>query len=318
MSYICRLCYPKNEVVMSLHGWKSGGSNHNNSCGSSSNPGRPREMTREAVLYHLHEATHVAKVQQLYKERSMAQVLVQRWNDVRTATSAPKKTRSALVAAQEKVNPSDLLLHRVESLGLPAWRNHVKALLLDYMMQADSKSANGSDSNNTVKRINSNRFPQAEPDRGRAQRTDRPWNGDSSSPTNRSSPTNSNVAAPEQPISASLAQAAEAYSAISEYEQLERLSLLELAVWKSACLVSMPPCRNGATIDYLALLQWSKTGWKEHKQIVRQNTNAIAIALTHVVPFIHDPNQTYQYGSGSKGFVFGNTARQRKAKHQSS
>jgi len=64
------------------------------------------------------------------------------------------------------------------------------------------------------------------------------------------------------------------------FEEIERLSLLELAIWKFSCL-DTPPLKN-----LLELVQWQNEGWKTNKVNRRDDVNAIFVIITHVLPFL--------------------------------
>lgn len=67
-----------------------------------------------------------------------------------------------------------------------------------------------------------------------------------------------------------------------EYELNETVSLLELAVWKFACLTSQP---IGPYRDHIDSLLWLSYGWKAKKREMRL-TNDIATVVTRVLPFL--------------------------------
>jgi hypothetical protein len=64
---------------------------------------------------------------------------------------------------------------------------------------------------------------------------------------------------------------------MEEYENMERVSLLHLAVWKAKCLSQMP-----AVIHTLAsALEWMTKGWKDHKAEQRKSgTMRTIVSLT--------------------------------------
>lgn len=67
---------------------------------------------------------------------------------------------------------------------------------------------------------------------------------------------------------------------VRRYEHMERVSLLEVAIRKYACLDdTVKPIR-----DIVAISQWLKDGWKVNKSKTR-GCRAISIIVTHVVPF---------------------------------
>ena len=69
---------------------------------------------------------------------------------------------------------------------------------------------------------------------------------------------------------------------LEKYELMEQVSLLELTIWKTCCQMSKPSGRTGDSFDYHC---WLSSGWKQRKEEMR-NSNAIAIVITHVFPFL--------------------------------
>ena len=68
---------------------------------------------------------------------------------------------------------------------------------------------------------------------------------------------------------------------LSHFEQMERLSLLELSVWKALCVIYFPrPMRN-----MLEVKEWETMGWKAVKRDHRHD-RGINIILSGVVPFL--------------------------------
>lgn len=67
------------------------------------------------------------------------------------------------------------------------------------------------------------------------------------------------------------------------FEQLDRLMLLGLAVWKSECLLQLP---KGS--DFYNAKEWMESGWKDCKQ-ERISSNAIPIIVRAVGPFLGSP-----------------------------
>jgi len=92
----------------------------------------------------------------------------------------------------------------------------------------------------------------------------------------------------------------DAITALRKYEHLERISLLELAVWKATCIVEMPSCT-----DYYAVTQWFKSGWKIQKEAQRKSGASISIIMSMVVPFLDKP----RISTSANNFVYGTTAR---------
>ena len=73
----------------------------------------------------------------------------------------------------------------------------------------------------------------------------------------------------------------EARNIIDHFEQMERLSLLELAVWKALCTLEHPfPMMNLKEIR-----AWETEGWKAAKSRFRRH-RGINIILSQVVPFL--------------------------------
>lgn len=68
-----------------------------------------------------------------------------------------------------------------------------------------------------------------------------------------------------------------------KFEYLQNLVYLEMAVWKSSCLLAMP-----LGTDYLAAQQWRKNEWKGVKREHRKS-NAATIIIFHVMPFLGPP-----------------------------
>jgi hypothetical protein len=82
---------------------------------------------------------------------------------------------------------------------------------------------------------------------------------------------------------------------IQKYEQMERLSLLELAVWKAACIsrAGQEEVDSKTSIKTLhdAIL-WVANNhhtWKKYRKEMRKS-NAIEIVIQHVLPFLGKPN----------------------------
>jgi hypothetical protein len=70
--------------------------------------------------------------------------------------------------------------------------------------------------------------------------------------------------------------------ALEKYEIMEKISLLELAVWKTACQMSIPPVALRDSLDWHL---WLTSGWESKKNKMRQ-TNAISIIVAHVCTFL--------------------------------
>jgi hypothetical protein len=71
-----------------------------------------------------------------------------------------------------------------------------------------------------------------------------------------------------------------AMQTLVKYERLERLALLELAIWKAECLNRMPDIKD----DYSKAVSWMKSGWKTLKEELR-GSSAIAIIISLVLPY---------------------------------
>ena len=70
-----------------------------------------------------------------------------------------------------------------------------------------------------------------------------------------------------------------------EYEGLERISLLELAVWKFACLTKDQ--NDGDRKSFVEWTRWYENGWKEHKKS-HYRCNRVVILMKAIVPFVQD------------------------------
>lgn len=71
-------------------------------------------------------------------------------------------------------------------------------------------------------------------------------------------------------------------SALNEYEHLEKLTILNLAIWKSECLMVIP---NKWT-NYLDVLAWASNGWKCRKEEVFNSSSTRCLVLTLIKPFL--------------------------------
>ena len=69
---------------------------------------------------------------------------------------------------------------------------------------------------------------------------------------------------------------------LDHFEQLERLSLLELAVWKALCTLELPISKTN-TEESRA---WETEGWKAMKSRLRHHRGVNIILLSQVVPFL--------------------------------
>jgi hypothetical protein len=83
---------------------------------------------------------------------------------------------------------------------------------------------------------------------------------------------------------------------LDEYVFLEQVSLLELAVWKAACIMQLDeeddeksefaadePKPKRRTL--LEVLEWMNTGWKSQKAKTR-SSNSIEVIMVAVLPFL--------------------------------
>jgi hypothetical protein len=70
---------------------------------------------------------------------------------------------------------------------------------------------------------------------------------------------------------------------LKRYEHLERISLVEQAVWRAVCQMTPKSPKN----DTLFWRRWLVEGWKERKEELR-NCNAIPIIL----PFVGNDSST--------------------------
>lgn len=66
---------------------------------------------------------------------------------------------------------------------------------------------------------------------------------------------------------------------LSKYELMEEISLLELAAWKSACIMEK------LHLSYYEMLEWLRIGWIDKKQEMRHSP-AVAVIIRCVVPFL--------------------------------
>ena len=76
-----------------------------------------------------------------------------------------------------------------------------------------------------------------------------------------------------------------------QYKQLERISLLELAVWKFACLASTDPKKDNQKRSFVEWSWWYESGWKQHKKS-RYRCKQVVIVMKAIVPFLHDGKTT--------------------------
>ena len=76
-----------------------------------------------------------------------------------------------------------------------------------------------------------------------------------------------------------------------EYKRLERISLLELAVWKFACLTKDQ--NDGDRKSFVEWTRWYENGWKEHKKS-HYWCNQVVILMKAIVPFVQDQKKKQQ------------------------
>ncbi|KAL7573948.1 hypothetical protein ACA910_001959 [Epithemia clementina (nom. ined.)] len=77
----------------------------------------------------------------------------------------------------------------------------------------------------------------------------------------------------------------EAECLLDRYEQRERISLLQLAVWKYSCMADLPDHKLLTSLAAWKL--WEKDGWKVGKKKHFQS-NEVVILMDAVVPFLQD------------------------------
>jgi hypothetical protein len=86
----------------------------------------------------------------------------------------------------------------------------------------------------------------------------------------------------------------QAKTLLQKYEQMERLSLLELAVWKAACVsrstrVDLDSKMSMKSVeDAVLCVANNHHTWKEYRTETRRS-NAIEIIIKHVLPFLGKP-----------------------------
>jgi hypothetical protein len=86
----------------------------------------------------------------------------------------------------------------------------------------------------------------------------------------------------------------QAETLLRKYEQVERLSLLELAVWKEACIScagqeKVDSKTSMETLDHAILfVAKNRHTWKKYRTEMRK-ASAIDIVIQHVVPFLGKP-----------------------------
>jgi hypothetical protein len=68
---------------------------------------------------------------------------------------------------------------------------------------------------------------------------------------------------------------------VDKFEKMEQLSLLELAIWKAACIME-----KTEELTYYEMLEWKSRGWKESKSKMRRS-NAIDVIIQNTMPFLY-------------------------------
>jgi hypothetical protein len=68
---------------------------------------------------------------------------------------------------------------------------------------------------------------------------------------------------------------------------MTQLVLLELALWKIACILH-PPAKLYTSVT--ALFAWMEKGWKENKETMRHD-ELIHVVMQNVMPFLDKPPQ---------------------------
>jgi hypothetical protein len=66
-----------------------------------------------------------------------------------------------------------------------------------------------------------------------------------------------------------------------KYEKMEKISLLELTIWKAACIME-----KTEELTYYAMLEWNSRGWKDSKAKMRR-CSAIDMIIRNVLPFLY-------------------------------
>ena len=75
------------------------------------------------------------------------------------------------------------------------------------------------------------------------------------------------------------------------YKKLEGISLLELAVWKFACLTSTDPKKDNQKRSFVEWSRWYASGWKEHKKS-HYRCQQVVLLMKAIIPFLHDDKTT--------------------------
>ena len=80
----------------------------------------------------------------------------------------------------------------------------------------------------------------------------------------------------------------QAHKDFVSFQQLEQISLLELAVWKFCCLTQTQNDTSGERKrTYLEWKWWDERGWKAHKQ-QHYRCNQVVILINTILPFLVD------------------------------
>lgn len=331
-----------------LYGWSnhntldatntSGTINNNNSNNSTNITGyayrcllcQRQDLCEQGIKFHCMEPYHLEHVEQLLNDKRMAQILLDKWyrSGVVGKTNNRNTTMNALQSFQYRIE---------NNLGLPAWRYHVESLLYRYMRSIEIEASAGggfvvavaADDDFFDATTNSNVIAVDD-------------DGDNLEYLTAvvANENDNNLSTIVENTSRQLL--ANAYSVLKRYEYMERLSLLELAIWKAVCIVEMKPVLDNvvealpitpsntsshetlpkqvtedtqkiaksndtsispvhstssaaqpAPMDYFATIEWTRNGWKCNKAIMRK-TNAFAIIIEHVVPFLGMPQYHHQ------------------------
>jgi hypothetical protein len=77
----------------------------------------------------------------------------------------------------------------------------------------------------------------------------------------------------------------EAEETIEEYECQARVHILDLAVWKALCQMSIDSGKMKTNMDFHAWLDWKRSGWNKVKREMR-DSNELDIIVTSVLPFL--------------------------------
>jgi hypothetical protein len=75
----------------------------------------------------------------------------------------------------------------------------------------------------------------------------------------------------------------QAIDLMNRYKNAERLVLLELAIWKALCVLQMTS--HVGSVDYYAMQQWMREGWKMCKAEQR-HSNAASVIVPAVMQYL--------------------------------